>query len=1487
MMELAGRREELLRKLLSTGIRTAPAIKPSARPAHSWPLRLPVSDSQRRLWFIDQMGVGAKAYYVSATLTFTGPLDATALQRALNALVQRHESLRTTFVNVAGEPQQQIAHEGTFTLRQVDLRGADVTRRQSLVDEQRTLEREAVFDVSTGPLVRGCLLRVADEEHLLLLTVHHIISDAWSLGILNREIVELYSSHREGRAATLPPLSIQYADYVEWQRQPPQQRLLESHLAYWCTRLAGLPPEIELPTDRPRNLAQSHRGGSVEVVVDAHLTATLRMLARSHESTLYMVLCAAWAILLSRLSGQDDVVIGTQVANRQRPEWETLIGAFVNTLALRIGVPATIHIDELLKQVKEVTLGAYDHQEAPFDRVVEALRPARTLSMNPLFQAMFILQNAPRSELKLHGLTVTATEGMTGYATVDLLLLLEERGDEVRGTIDYAADLFDRTTVQRWQACFIEALRGIVADTKASVADIIILPNSERVEIIESFNATQADYARGGLLHELFAEQATRTPDAVALICNEQSLTYAEVNAQAERLSRYLRTRGVRPDRLVALCMERSAEMVIGMLGILKAGGAYLPLDPTHPQDRLAYMLDDASPALLLTQARLVQDLPQSQIDAIAIETAFAQASAEPVASVPELTSGNLAYVIYTSGSTGAPKAVMVAHEGVVNLLESMRVASGITPADGLLAVTTLSFDIAALEIFLPLLYGAKVVLAKREVIQDARQLIRKMDSGDVTLMQATPALWQLLIDAGWKSSPHLTVLCGGEALTADLAGKLKSRTRAVWNVYGPTETTIWSCRHQVAALSPGGPVESIGRPVGNTSIYILDASLRPVPIGVAGEIHIAGVGLARGYMKRSTLTAEKFIADPFSAVPGARMYKTGDLGRWRADGTIAFLGRNDRQVKIRGFRIETGEVEACLRRHAAVKDAVVLALESTAGDRQLVAYVISDTDGDSLIPELKDSLRRWLPEYMVPSAWSVLGRWPLTASGKVDRKALPAPESRAHDKNNFVAPRTELERTLARIWAQVLGVDAVGLSDNFFELGGHSLLVIRAVFRINEALNVKLAGADIYKSPTVADLAKRLREGEGEEGFVDLKAEAILDASILPLDSLPARSPQAILLTGATGFVGRFLLSQLLRDTDAKLYCLVRAKSNAEAHHRLKETLIKWHLWQESFAERVVAVAGDLRAARLGLEETTYERLGQTVDAVYHCATQMNHLETYAASKAANVESSKALVRFATQWRPKLINLISTLDVFSAETGGTDREVNEHSSIDEERHRASQGYVASKWVSEKIFMLANERGIACNIFRLGLIWADTELGRYDELQREHRLLQTCLLSGYGIQDFHYDTPPTAVDFAARAIVTLAKQSPNGRGIFHITATDQMQEGVFERCNAIAGTSLTLLPRYQWTESIKQLHDRGQSLPIVPLIEQSFGLSEQAFYERERQESGKARFDCSLTQSMLGNVGVVAPVLNDDLLRVCVQRLRITNAGPMHVRSAM
>ncbi|PPT91133.1 hypothetical protein XthCFBP4691_09100 [Xanthomonas theicola] len=1352
------------------------------------------------------MGDAIRAYYMSVSLRFKGALDIETLQHALDALVARHESLRTTFVNVDGELFQEIAPQGRFYIG----------------------PSESCFDLETGPLIRGRLTQVCVDEHVLDITVHHIVSDAWSIGVLTRELIELYGALDTQREHRLPPVAVQYADYAHWVRQ---QDAIGPQLDYWRERLRGLPPDIDLPTDRPSPVAPTHRGESVELALDEALTARVKHLAQRHELTLYMVLCTAWAVLLSRISGHADIAVGTQVAGRARPEMEGTIGVFVNSLVLRVGVDANARVDELLQHVKAVTLGAYDHQDVPFDRVVEALQPPRSVTRNPLYQVMFVMTSTPRGALRLPQATVSVEFGSTGYATVDLLLLLEDCGSRVQGTLDYAVDLFNRDTTERWRDCFLEVLRAMVRDPDVRVGDLGALPPVQRRQVLEQFNATCASYPRTQLLHELFEEQVARTPQATALIHQGRVLTYAQLDARADRLAARLHAQGVGPDRLVAVQLERGADMVIALLGVLKAGGAYLPIDPALPHDRQAYMREDAAPAVVLTD----------------IETG----EPAPVVALRRATPLNLAYVIYTSGSTGKPKGVMIQHESVVNFLSSMRERPGIESSDVLLAATTLSFDIAGLELLLPLLHGATVVLAN----QDARQLLRLMDEHAITMMQATPVTWRMLIDAGWQGRANLKALCGGEALTVDLARQLIGRVGSLWNLYGPTETTIWSCVHQVAAPTPDdGPVEPIGRPIANTRVYVLDSALQPVPIGVTGEIFIAGDGLARGYLNRPALTAERFLADPFAS---GRMYRTGDLGRWRADGALRYLGRNDRQVKIRGFRIEIEEIEACLRRDPRVKEAVVL----PAGD-SLVAYLIGH---DADVASLREGLRAWLPDYMIPNAWRFMERFPLTPSGKVDRSALPALDGPIAGRASYVEPRTEAERTITDLWAQVLKIDAVGVHDNFFELGGHSMLALRALYRINEALRSQLTAADLYRSPTAEALARRLDDGEVDDPRIDLQREARLDAAIVPHPGHRPLEPRSILLTGATGFVGRFLLAQLLHDTSATVHCLVRARSNQEASTRLRDVLTTSGLWQDDWADRVVAVPGDLRAPRFDVEG---------VDTVYHCATRMNHLEAYASAKLENVAASEALLRYATERSPKIIHFISTLDVFSADTpGGAERRVAEHTPIDHEVHRESQGYTASKWVSEKLFLLAQERGIPCNIFRLGLVWADAQQGRYDPLQREDRILRSCLESGYGIQDYHYDRPPIPVDYLASAVVRLANKQAEGGGVFHVAAREQMREGVFERCNAIADTNLELLPLYEWTRAIQRLHLQGRDLPIVPLIEPSFALDEDAFYAMERAQTRKPRFDCARTHDLLEREELPIPALNDDLLRTCVRHL--------------
>jgi thioester reductase-like protein len=672
-----------------------------------------------------------------------------------------------------------------------------------------------------------------------------------------------------------------------------------------------------------------------------------------------------------------------------------------------------------------------------------------------------------------------------------------------------------------------------------------------------------------------------------------------------------------------------------------------------------------------------------------------------------------------------------------------------------------------------------------------------------------------------------------------------------------------------------------IGRPMENRRVYILDPDHQPTPIGVTGEIYIGGAGIARGYLNRPELTAERFLPDPFSSDPAGRMYKTGDLGRWRADGTLEYLGRNDHQVKIRGFRIELGEIEAALASHPGVQQAVVLAREDEPGEKRLVAYVVpapaagsaQDRSQHELSAEhLRAHLQPRLPDYMVPAAFVLLESLPLTVNGKLDRRALAAPQQLAYASRQYQAPQGEVEEILAGIWQGLLRLERVGREDNFFELGGHSLLALQLLVKIHQALGHGLSVTDIYRSPRLRELATRIGAGAIVDELVELSKEAQLDAQLLGKATEGRRVPaRSILLTGCSGFVGRFLLAQLLQDTDATLYCLVRPHAPQQARARLKAALRKWDLWTPEAERRVVAVPADLSQPKLGLRAGVYEVLAENVDSIYHCATSMNHLETYAMAKPANVESTRDLLKFATQGRAKLINYISTLGVFGETPCGRSRVVTEDSSIDREQHPTSHGYAASKWVSEKMFLAAGERGIACNIFRLGLVWADAQQGRYDELQREYRLLKSCLLSGVGIDNYGYGMAPMPVDYVARAIAALARQSPQGGGIYHLASSGQKADGVFEQCNEIAGISLDLLPHYEWIGAIKRLHEAGSSLPVVPLVEFAFPMTEAAFKEYYRKiESPSTRFDCTRTQRSLERAGLMSPRWSIDLLKKCL-----------------
>ena len=1081
------------------GAAPAPAPAPPLRRVPRGGGGLPLSFAQQRLWLLDQLDPGTAAYVLAAAVRLDGPLAAPALAAALAAIVRRHEVLRSTYAAAAGAAPadaavvQRIAPPGPVPLPVVDLAGLPAAARAAAV---RRLARAAAgrpFDLTTGPVLRTSLLRLARGEHVLLLALHHVAADGWSLAIFVRELSELYDAAAAGRPARLPELPVQYADFAAWQRGWLAGEALAAEVEHWRRALAGAPPLLELPPDRPRPAVQSLRGARRSILLEQRLAAALEGLARRHGATLYMVLAAGWAALLARLSGAEDLCVGTPVANRHRPELEGLIGCFANTLVLRFAPREDASFAALAASVRETCLEAFGHQELPFEKLVEELAPRRSLSHSPLFQVFFALQNAPAPALAAAAAGAAGPTGLTGLAGLsmeplpvdggaakfDLSLSLAPDAAGLHGTLEYCRDLFDAATMDRLLGRFRALLETVARQPEARLAELPPLGEVERQQLRE-WSATAVERPPGLCLHHLCARQAALQPAAVAVAdLASASLTYGELEIRANRLANHLVRLGVGPETLVGVALERTPALPVALLAVLKAGGGYVPLDPDFPRDRLAWMMCDSGLRVLVTEEHLrsrftaAAGLPVVLVDADAAAIAAEDAAPPAAAAAPPGAAG-VAYVIYTSGSTGRPKGVQVLHGAVVNCLLAMSRRPGLTAADALLAVTTLSFDIAVVELFLPLVVGGRVVIAPREVASDGERLAAALAGPGLTALQATPAGWRLLLDAGWTGRAGFKALCGGEALPRDLADRLLGAVGELWNVYGPTETTIWSTAERVTA--PGAPI-AIGRPFDNTRTWLLSRAWEPVPVGAAGELCIGGAGLARGYLGLPELTAERFIPCPEAAGGEAcgRLYRTGDLARQWPDGRIECLGRLDAQLKVRGFRIEPGEIEHALAEHPAVRQAVVAARRQPRGDPRLVAYVVPAAEVAPSSAELRSFLALRLPDYMVPGSFTPLAALPMTPNGKVDRRSLPEPRPAA--RAAYLAPRTALEAALADTWREVLGVETVGVDDDFFDLGGHSLSAVQAAARIRGALDVDVQLRHIFQFPTVAKLAEALAE--------------------------------------------------------------------------------------------------------------------------------------------------------------------------------------------------------------------------------------------------------------------------------------------------------------------------------------------------------------------------------------------------------------------------
>ncbi|MBW4490089.1 MAG: amino acid adenylation domain-containing protein [Trichocoleus desertorum ATA4-8-CV12] len=1548
-------------------------------------LIFPTSSAQQRLWFLDQLLPNSSLYNLAAVVRLQGALDIATLTASFQAIVQRHESLRTTFEIVDGDPMQVISPVSNWQLSRIDLQHLETTEQDTEIQRLATEDAQHPFNLSRGPLMRTTLLQLSATENLLLLSMHHIISDQWSFNVLFQELSTFYATLSQGQTPVLPELPIQYGDFAQWQQDWLQGEVKATLLNYWTQQLSGDLPSLQLPTDRPRPAVQSFRGDTYTFTISDRLTTDLKTLTQREGATLFMTLLATFKTLLHRYSGQEDIIVGSPIANRDRVEIEGLIGFFVNTLVLRTDFSGNPSFRTLLKRVQQVTLGAYEHQELPFEQLVEALHPERNLSQNPLFQVMFVLQNATvptiDSELLLSALDIPSHT-----AKFDLTFAVEETADGLSIAIEYSSDLFDAATIARMAGHYQTLLAGIVAQPEQPLSQLPLLTETEQQQF-SAWNQHDQQYPAQVCLHQWFEQQVARSPDAIAVSFEHQHLTYQDLNQRANQLGHYLQKLGVQPETLVGICVDRSLDMIIGILGILKAGGAYVPLDPTYPAARLAFILEDAQVSVLLTQTSLLSRIsaPKAYTICLDQEPAIAQASQDNPTS--GATPDNLAYIIYTSGSTGKPKGVLINHANVARLFQATQAWFHFTERDVWTFFHSYAFDFSVWELWGALLYGGRVVVVPYHISRSPDTFYDLLCTEQVTVLNQTPSAFRQLmrVEASLDVLKPLAlrlVIFGGEALEIQSLKPWFDRhgdqQPQLVNMYGITETTVHVTYRPLAIADLTGASGSvIGQPIPDLQLYILDQQQQPVPIGVPGEMYIGGAGLARGYLNRPDLTHERFIAHPFSSNSAARLYKSGDLARRLANGDIEYLGRIDHQVKIRGFRIELGEIESALSQHPDIREAVVLVREDIPGNQRLVAYLATDLlpdrvpvqsqclvelpdfcllevttvdlslDGVCLagipitavigqrihlrlqLPHLAEQwldgaiawqqanqigvefdltpaqqtlmrqtleslletqgflktlqrtitqnlrafLQHKLPDYMVPDRFLLLPSLPLTANGKVDRRALPAPDqSRLATKDAIALPRTATEEKLLALWSKTLDIAELSIYDNFFELGGNSLLAAQLVLAARERLQVKLPVRCLFEQPTIAGLAaaiEALRHADLSHvtAAVDLPAEAVLPPEISPPTPVTSAAElRHVLLTGATGFLGAFLLHELLQQTQANVYCLVRASEPQQGLQRIQQALEKYELWSPNLSHRIIPVLGDLAQPLLGLAPETFAQLAHQIEAIYHNGADVNFLKPYSQLKAANVLGTQAILQLACQSRTKFVHYVSTVAIFGARSDVAATVIAEDTNIDGYEASLSLGYAQSKWVAEKLIWIAKSRGLPVTVFRAGAIAGSSQTGITNTQDFESSFTKGCIQMGYFPDLGNEQQAFVPVDFASQAIVHLSQQPEAIGQAFHLVNPQPISSVEFFELLYSKGYPLTKLPYEQWREHLMQslattpdsASDNALA-PFITLYQEEVDQEPSNPSESDLRASG---FDCHHVLHGLRNSAIACPSVN-------------------------
>jgi amino acid adenylation domain-containing protein/thioester reductase-like protein len=1479
---LTNQKRDLLKLLLNKkgiNLQTETILpRPNSEPA-------PLSFGQEQLWFLSQIQDNT-TYNLPLALQISGSLNISVLEQVITEIVRRHEILRTNFQQIEGKNLQVIRPEINISLQVINLE--QITAKQQLQNVERLINQETdkIFNLSEDDLFQSTLYQLNQNSYILLLNMHHIISDGWSIGILLQELSTLYGAYLAGNKSPLPDLQIQYADYAIWQKEKFTSEIREKQLNYWKQQLADIPPLLELPTDKPRPPIQSFRGGIWEFSINSNLSQKIRTLTQQSDATLFMTMLAAFVILLYRCSGQDDILIGSPMAGRNRQEIQSLIGYFVNTVVLRTKLTGNPNFREILNQVRQVATDAHNYQDIPYNQVVEALNPQRNLSYNPVFQILFDLQHSLTDKLQLPGLTLQPFLGEHSTSKFDLSLIIEDRGTELIGAWEYSSDLFTQEAISRITENFQTLLNGIVNNPETPINQLPIISAFEQQQILEKWNNTQQDYPESFCIHELFTQQVIKTPDAIAVKFGNQQLTYTQLNQKANQLANYLQNCGVTSEVLVGLYLERSLDILIAILAILKAGGAYLPLDPKYPQTRLTDILNDSQVSIILTQEKLLTSLSSPlprgetpltpyQGKIILLDTDLTIISQQNIETpISAIKPDNLAYVIYTSGSTGKPKGVMITHQNIVNHATSIIDKYQINSHDRILQFTTFIFDVAAEEIFPAWLSGATLIICPQEMVTNLIEFSQFLAQESLTVVNLPTPYWQewvLEIDRKVSQIPdslRLVITGSDQVLPEKLAlwQKLvtEKRQNIQWiNAYGLTETTITSTVYQLPVNYQLNTTHSvpIGRPIANTEIYILDQNLQPVPIGIPGELHIGGAGLARGYLNRKQLTNEKFISNPISSSKSSRLYKTGDLARYLPDGNIEFLGRIDYQVKIRGFRIELGEIEAVLAQHPLVKSSAVIVREIQPGNKQLVAYVVTE-DHSNIQQDLRSFLKQNLPDYMLPAFFVRLAELPLTPTGKINRRALSALMLELNHEIDYILPRNPLEQKLAEIWCQVLGLEKVSVEENFFNLGGHSLATIQIISRIRETLKIDLPLQYLFTEPTIAGLTKiinqLLQTADHITPIDDFYVDAILDSSIKP-QNLPQQFTnqlQHILLTGATGFLGVHLLHELLEKTSANIHCLVRAENVSEARNKLKNKLSFYQLWNEQDSQRIIPIIGNLEKNLLGLSEKEFQDLASQIDMIYHSGASVNLIYPYSVLKPANVLGTQEILRLASQIKIKPVHFVSTTSVFCPENYPENEVLLESDPLDYYQGLVG-GYPQSKWVAEKLVMQARERGLPVTIYRAARIISHSQIGICNTEDLFSRIITTCMQLG-ATPNIDWEDNLTPVDYVSQAIVYLSFQKESLGKAFHLLNPQIISMNHLFNLIRKLGYQLPQISYDQWYYQLINLMQKS--------ADKKLEIMSAFFPPTSQQKIPEPKFDYQNTVKGLFGANINCPPINENLL---------------------